>query len=135
VKLTFADVDWDLQTVTVRARHAKNRRERTIPIDDHCAQMLVELREAAADRPAGADQDLVFVNCLGRAIDNNLLRRFYSVCRRAGIPDACPGGAVDLHSLRVTYATLSLEGGANPKAVQSILGHSTLDMTMGIYAK
>jgi hypothetical protein len=30
---------------------------------------------------------------------------------------------------------LSLEGGASPKAVQTILGHATLDMTMRVYAK
>jgi hypothetical protein len=30
---------------------------------------------------------------------------------------------------------LALEGGANPKAVQAILGHSTLALTMGVYAR
>jgi integrase len=40
-----------------------------------------------------------------------------------------------IHSLRVSFTTLALEGGANPKAVQAILGHSTLALTMGIYAR
>ena len=53
----------------------------------------------------------------------------------AGIVDAEPGGSVDIHALRVTFTTLSLEHGASPKAVQAILGHSTLAMTMGVYAK
>ena len=43
------------------------------------------------------------------------------------------GGAVDIHSLRVTFATLSIGNGANPKDVQQILGHSKIDRTMGIY--
>ena len=45
------------------------------------------------------------------------------------------GGSVDLHSLRVTFTTLALENGASPKAVQTMLGHSTLALTMGVYAK
>ena len=66
---------------------------------------------------------------------NNLLRKFYGTCKRAGIADGKRNGSVDLHSLRVTFTTLSLEGGASPKAVQTILGHATLDMTMRVYAK
>lgn len=66
---------------------------------------------------------------------NNLLTRFYAVCKRAGIDDAVPGGAVDIHSLRVTCATLMLQNGANPKDVQAILGHSTLTLTMKVYAR
>ena len=31
--------------------------------------------------------------------------------------------------------TLAIDNGASPKAIQAILGHSTLAMTMGIYAK
>ncbi|GAA4421503.1 hypothetical protein GCM10023155_04100 [Bremerella cremea] len=37
--------------------------------------------------------------------------------------------------MRVSFATLTLENGGTPKAVQEILilGHSTLDMTMKVY--
>lgn len=59
----------------------------------------------------------------------NLLRSFYAVCKRAGIKDAIPGGAVDIHSLRVTFTTMAIDGGANPKAVQAMLGHATLELT------
>jgi hypothetical protein len=60
---------------------------------------------------------------------------FYGCCKRAGIDDAGSGGSVDLHSLRVSFTTLALENGASPKAIQAILGHSTLGMTMNVYAK
>jgi hypothetical protein len=43
--------------------------------------------------------------------------------------------SVDLHALRGTFATLAIDGNANPRAVQSILGHATLDMTMRVYTK
>src|SRR5689334_4848136 len=86
-------------------------------------------------RPMGADRERVFVNHIGKPHRNNLLRKFYGTCKRAKIADGKRNGSVDLHSLRVTFTTLSLEGGASPKAVQAILGHATLDMTMRVYAK
>jgi hypothetical protein len=42
---------------------------------------------------------------------------------------------VDLHSLRMTFATLALENGASPRAVQELLGHRDLKMTMKVYAQ
>jgi site-specific recombinase XerD len=42
---------------------------------------------------------------------------------------------VDVHSLRRTFATDLIENGADPKTVQRLLGHSTLAMTMDLYAK
>jgi len=149
VSLRFEDIDWELQTLTVRASVAKSKRSREIPLDDTTMATLIELREQAADRqpqpgltPQQTEQQLrafsrehVFVGCANTPHKNNLLRRFYKVCKKAGITDAKIGGAVDLHSLRVTFATMVLDGGANPKAVQAILGHSTLDMTMRVYAR
>ena len=68
-------------------------------------------------------------------LENNLLTRFYAICKRAGIEGVNIGESVDLHSLRVTFTTLSLEHGANPKAVQAILGYSTLELMMSTYAR
>jgi hypothetical protein len=42
---------------------------------------------------------------------------------------------VDLHALRVSFVTLALEHGATPRAVQEIVGHATLNLTMGVYAR
>src|SRR5581483_5983668 len=70
-----------------------------------------------------------------------LYRSFMRYCRRAGIPtqtldsDGRVVEHVDLHSLRRTFATNLIVGGADPKSVQELLGHKTLDMTMRIYAK
>ncbi len=149
VTMRFDDIDWDRQTVTVRASVAKSKRSREIPIDDNVMGMLITLREQAADRrpvagstpsltaqqQARFTRDHVFVTKANTPLTNNLLARFYSVCRRAGIEGAGPRGTVDIHSLRVTFTTLALENGASPKAIQAILGRATLAMTMGVYAK
>ncbi len=105
--------------------------------------IIASLRDRAGDRqpvarktPEGKlSREHVFVTGANTPWRNNLLRAFYTVCRRAGIKGAEPNGSVDIHSLRVTFTTLALEHGARPKAVQDILGHSTLSLTMGIYAK
>ena len=147
--MLFNDVDFERKTVIVRAGTAKNHKAREIPLDESMLAILVEMKAAAKHRqpvpgntPAATDlqrerfsRDHVFVTQANTPWGGNLLKRFYSVCRKADIQGAEPGGSVDIHSLRVTFTTMSMDHGANPKAVQAILGHSTLAMTMGVYAK
>lgn len=149
VNMRFEDVDFDARVATVRAGTAKNHKAREIPLDD---EVLATIRQLQTEAPfrvpmAGKSEaitarqlkafskDHVFVTKANTPWKNNLLPRFYASCRNAGIDDAVPGGAVDIHSLRVTFTTLALEHGAAPKAIQAILGHSTLALTMGVYAK
>jgi integrase len=135
VNLRFSDIDFGDKSITIRASVAKAKRSRRLLLDDAMLAMLADLHREAEKRPEGWDREHVFVNHEGRRHRHNLLRKFYGTCKRAGIADGKRNGAVDLHSLRVTFTTLSLEGGASPKAVQAILGHATLDMTMRVYAK
>ncbi len=129
VNMRFDDVDKEARCVTVRATTAKNHKERTIPLDDTMLAAITALENSSPD------SEFVFTSNAGTPLRNNLLREFYRACKHAGITDGKQGGAVDLHSLRVTFTTLSLDHGANPKAVQEILGHSTLSLTMNTYAK
>jgi len=147
--LQFSDIDFDGKCLTVRKSIAKNHQSRVIPLDDETLTILAGLQKAAAVRqPVAGDtvrqteqqraafsRDHVFVTAANTPLRNNLLRMFYAACKRAKIEGAKPGGSVDLHSLRVTFATMILGNGANPRDVQKILGHKTLDMTMRIYAK
>ena len=125
VELQWSDVDLDDGTITIRTQTPRERKRRVIPLDE---TLLVE--PPKMERRSGH----VFVNSAGTPCRNNLLREFYRICKH-GIEDGKPNGSVDIHSLRVTFTTLSLDHGANPKAVQDILGHSTLELTMNTYAK
>ena len=48
--LLFSDIDFDRQTVTVRAENAKSKKAREIPLDDTMLAMLREIQAAAKDR-------------------------------------------------------------------------------------
>jgi len=163
--MLFADVDFERGTLTVRAATAKTKKSREIPLDDDMLATIKWLRDEAPFRRPGKgvtstaterieaafSKEHVFVTKAGTPWRNNLLMRFYAVCAKAGIEGARrpvrgrgklalgakeqTAASVDIHSLRVTFATLAIEGGASPKAVQEILGHSTLELTMSVYSK
>lgn len=149
VSMRFADIDFERRMVTVHGATAKNHKAREIPLDDDVLAMLQRLKDQAEHRKpvvgstakqteqqaAAFSRDHVFVTKANTPWRNNLLTRFYSICRKAGIAGAERKGSVDIHALRVSFTTLSIDNGASPKAVQAILGHSTLHLTMGIYAK
>lgn len=147
--LRFEDVDFERRTALVRASVAKSGKAREVPLDDETFATICRLRDEAPSREPGKgttesntaairrkfSRDHVFVTTAATPWGHNLLRAFYAVCRRAEIEDAHQCGAVDIHSLRVTFTTLAIEHGANPKDVQAILGHSTLALTMNVYSK
>jgi integrase len=132
-----------------KAANAKSKKPREIPLDDETLDILAKLREAAKQRQpvegvtleqseqqkANFSREHVFVTKANTPLRNNLLKRFYSTCKRANIDGAYPNGGVDIHSLRGTFITISIDHGASPKAIQEIVGHATLAMTMNTYAK
>jgi integrase/recombinase XerC len=120
--LRITDCDLDRGLVTVLGKGSKVRR---VPIGapavDALAAWLDRGRPALAtgDSPA----DLVFLNQRGRVLTPRDARR---VLERHPLPD---GRAVHPHALRHAYATHLLEGGADLRAVQELLGHADLATT------
>ena len=114
----------------MRASVAKGKRSRRDPLDDEMMAMLDELREQAASRPEGWDREHVFVNRNGNPHRNNsaraVLRHLQAGGNRGRRTQRFGGPARAAHHVH----TLSIEDGASPKAVQTIVGHATLDMTM-----
>jgi integrase len=107
---------------------------RTIPIP---ADILEELqrhkRRQAQERlllgQAYEDHGLVFCAANGKPLDPvDFYRRFVRLLLRAGLP------ARRFHDARHTFATLMLELGESPKTVQTMLGHTTITMTLDIYS-
>jgi integrase/recombinase XerC len=121
--LDIDDVDFDRLVVRV---FGKGRKERTVPFG-HPAGRAVK-RWLADGRPAlrvdGAGAAL-FLGARGRRIDQRAVRTL--VHRRIadvpGAPDIGP------HGLRHTAATHLLEGGADLRTVQELLGHASMSTT------
>jgi integrase len=86
--------------------------------------------EERLQSPAWHDNDLVFANTVGNALDpTNLYRYDYKpLLRRAGLP------LIRLHDLRHTAATLLLLSGVHPKVVSEMLGHSSVNITLNLYS-
>ena len=110
VDLDLADVDFDQELVHVRGKGGK---ERVVPLgEDASHRLAVYLREARPELARGAENAL-FLSARGRRLDTSTLRRL--------LPHP--------HRLRHAFATHLLEGGADLRTIQELLGHSSLSTT------
>jgi integrase/recombinase XerC len=109
-------VDLRGRTVTVLGKGGKERR---VPIHDRAASALDEwLGEGRTQMPGPADA--VFVNQRGARLGPRDVRR---ILDRLALSPTHP------HALRHTFATHLLDGGADLRVVQELLGHSSLATT------
>jgi integrase/recombinase XerC/integrase/recombinase XerD len=126
VSLDVESVNFDSESVRVEGKGGKTR---LVPAGEH-ALRAVE-RYLAAGRPAldtGAEQALLLSKSGRRLSTSDVRRRLRTWARRAapGAPaliDAHP------HALRHSFATHLLEGGADLRAIQEMLGHATISTT------
>jgi integrase/recombinase XerC len=114
--------DLDLEQGLVRVR-GKGRRERLSPIGPVAVEWV---RHALAVRaPEVPSEPAVFLNRYGRRLTTRSVDRLFQEHLRAlGLEaDASP------HSLRHSFATHLLDGGADLRSVQELLGHRRLTTT------
>jgi site-specific recombinase XerD len=110
VGLDLADVDFEQELLHVRGKGGK---ERAVPLGEEAAHWLARyLREARPQLARGAE-NAFFLSARGRRLDTSTLRRTF----------AHP------HRLRHAFATHLLEGGADLRTIQELLGHSSLSTT------
>lgn len=110
VGLTLADVDLERESLHVRGKGGK---ERIVPLGEEAAwRLALYLRDGRPELVRGAT-DALFLSVRGRPLDTSTLRRL--------VPNP--------HRLRHAYATHLLEGGADLRTIQELLGHSSLSTT------
>jgi integrase/recombinase XerC len=115
----------DLRRARVRV-HGKGAKDREVPMSEDSVDAIGDW--LARGRPylvAGAPTEAMFLNRRGGALTPRDVRR---VVQRYGAGVA-PGRRVTPHTLRHSYATHLLEGGADIRAVQELLGHETVATT------
>ncbi len=129
-RLAVTDIDHERATLLVR--QGKGKKDRLIPIGPRALawtrRYLSEVRPKLA--VAGADDGTLFLSAEGTPFGLDALTRLASgYVKASGVPKqgAC-------HLFRHTMATLMLEGGADIRYIQAMLGHAELSTTQ-IYAQ
>jgi integrase/recombinase XerC len=123
VGLDLTDVDAERRVVRVLG---KGRKERSVPYGQPAARALggwvADGRPAVATERSGA---ALFLGSRGGRLDQRAVRTLVHrrVSEVPGAPDVGP------HGLRHTAATHLLEGGADLRSVQELLGHASLATT------
>jgi integrase len=138
--LTWDCVCFDVQVIRIEKRadryntmgKPKSRSsKRNIPM----APSVVRILTAWKDICPKGDLDLVFPNGIGNVENHSNIsnRVFTPLLISNGIVDIDGKPKFSFHSLRHAAASLFIEQGWSAKKIQSILGHSTISMTMDVY--
>lgn len=123
VELPIASLDLDEGFATVFGKGAK---ERLVPIGTPALRALGRyLRDVRPELDQGQGNGRVFLNARGRPIRRESIWAIVKeAARRAGITKK-----VSPHTLRHSFATHLVEGGADLAAVQELLGHADISTT------
>ncbi|MBO0768944.1 MAG: tyrosine-type recombinase/integrase [Solirubrobacterales bacterium] len=115
VDLDTDSVDFDSEQLRV---HGKGDKTRVVPVGEHACQALTVYLERARPTLSADAQSALFVSKSGRRLNTSDVRRRLRL-RQPTHP----------HALRHSYATHLLEGGADLRAIQELLGHASISTT------
>ncbi|HEY7949185.1 MAG TPA: tyrosine-type recombinase/integrase [Acidimicrobiales bacterium] len=118
-RLDGGDIDLTERVVTV---WGKGGRQRRVPMHDLCAAAVARWLDGGRDAFSTAESppEAVFLNRVGRRLGPRDVRRLLD--RRSPVP-------THPHALRHSFATHMLDGGADLRVVQELLGHASLQTT------
>lgn len=138
--LTWEGVDFERRVLRVYQRAdeyceiglPKSRAgTREIPMAPTVFSTLEDWKDNAPQSGLG----LVFPNSVGKVQNySNIYNRvFKPMLVKEGIVNAAGEPKFGIHALRHAAASLFIEQGWNPKKIQTLLGHATINMTMDVY--
>ena len=129
VSMDIADIDFSNRTIKVTG---KGNKQRVVPfglpaqraLETWLEQGRPVLARTATDAVKSRAANALFLGARGGRIDQRIARDIvHRAAREAGVPDISP------HALRHSAATHILDGGADLREVQEMLGHSSLKTT------
>lgn len=129
IGLTVFDIDTGRTALAIR--QGKGRRDRMVPLGERAFKWLVHYRDEIRPKLVGPrdltgnDGGMLFLTRNGAPFAPKRL----SERIKAYVDGAKIGKAGSCHLFRHTAATLMLEGGADTRYIQALLGHESLDST------
>jgi site-specific recombinase XerD len=128
VSLRITDIDHDAEQLRVEG---KGRKTRFLPVGEPAMAAVRLYLERA--RPAlgarGSSQEALFLSKTGRPLGtSDVRRRLRTWTARVGVAGVSP------HALRHSFATHLLDGGADLRSIQELLGHASVSSTQ-IYTR
>lgn len=122
VTLATDDVDFDGEQVRVEGKGSKTR---FVPVGEPALLAIARYLDRARPALVGPDETALFLSKSGRPLSTSDVRRRLRLwARRAGV-----AGGVHPHALRHSFATHLLDGGADLRAIQELLGHASISTT------
>jgi len=116
--LNLEDIDLDSGLVRIRG---KGKKERIVPIGSKAIEALKKYLEI---RGVQSNGQALFLNRSGDRLTTRSVERVVKrYTNRMGLPEVSP------HGLRHSFATHLLEDGADLRAIQELLGHSSISTT------
>jgi site-specific recombinase XerD len=118
VNLDVKNLDPDAEEVRVEG---KGGRTRVVPVGEHAWRALERYLARGRTVLSTGDSEALFLSKTGKRLStSDVRRRLRLQTRRAGISP---------HTLRHSFATHLLEGGADLRTIQELLGHSSISTT------
>ncbi|HWY89435.1 MAG TPA: tyrosine recombinase XerC [Solirubrobacteraceae bacterium] len=132
VSLGLGDVDHDAEQVRVEG---KGRKTRFVPAGEVALKAIGEYVQRGRPQLAepANDEQALFLSKTGRRLGtSDVRRRLKGWARHSGVESTA--GAIGPHALRHSYATHLLDGGADLRSIQELLGHASVSSTQ-IYTR
>ena len=128
VSLDLGAVDFDAEAVRIEGKGGKTR---VVPVGEHALEALGRYLEQA--RPVLASgresRTTLFLSKSGQALGTSDVRRRLRLWARRAAAGVPPLAGAHPHALRHSFATHLLEGGADLRSIQELLGHATISTT------
>lgn len=123
IALKLDDINGQSQMITIR--QGKGRKDRVVPTGQRALDWLVKYLHDGRPTLAAEETDAIFLTSRGNAfhpVTLSQLVKDYLISAGINKRGSC-------HMLRHTAATLMLEGGADLRSIQTLLGHEQLNTT------
>ncbi len=126
VSLDVDALDFDAESVRVEGKGGKTR---IVPAGEHAMRSLERYLDRARPALEIPAERALFLSKSGRRLSTSDVRRRLRTWARHSVARAPALGDAHPHALRHSFATHLLEGGADLRAIQELLGHASISTT------